>query len=59
MCQLRALLNEMWGEAEATKPKLRVIGGANGAKEVVTETRQEQMSHHRPLALRRLQRGAR
>ncbi len=27
MCQLRALLNEMWGEAPGAKPKLTVISG--------------------------------
>jgi hypothetical protein len=38
MCQLRALLNEMWGEADATKPKLRVVGGKNFVKEPTQES---------------------
>lgn len=27
MCQLRALLNDMWGEAPAAKPSLRMVAG--------------------------------
>lgn len=40
MCQLRALLNEMWGEAPGAKPKLKVVGGMDVAKKL---TQQRQM----------------
>lgn len=26
-CQLRALLNEVWGKVESAKPALRIVGG--------------------------------
>lgn len=38
MCQLKALLNAMWGEADATRPKLSVVGGTGAAKKTSPET---------------------
>lgn len=39
MCQLRALLNEMWGEAPGAKPKLTLVAGG-GVKEPAAQERQ-------------------